>query len=187
MKHELYFSNYCKFSKEVLLFIENINNKDDIIVINIDKRFKKNNTTYIKVNNNKNITLPPMITRVPVLLIKPSHEILVGNQIMEYFKTNKPEKKEQQTIISNDPDPFDLNTDTLNKTGVNTDTFSFLDMNEKDLNLEGNGGMRQLYNYQTLDEPIKQINIEDFNDGDRKKKLDVSLEDIQSKRQNELN
>jgi len=186
MKHELYLSNYCKFSKEVLQFIENINNIEDIIVINIDKRFKKNNTTYIKINNNKNIALPPMITRVPVLLIKPSHEILVGNQIMEYFKTNKPEKNEEQSIISTEPDPFDLNTDTLNKTGVITDSFSFLDMNEKDYNLEGNGGMRQLYNYQTLDEHVKEINIEQFTHGDRKKKLDVSLEDIQTKRQNEL-
>ena len=72
--------------------------------------------------------LPPMINRVPVLLLKPNHEILSGNQIFDYIKPQANTIHQEKTMLQNEPNPFSLNMDIANGYGVASDNFSFLDM-----------------------------------------------------------
>ena len=85
-KPELYFSKYCKFSTKIIEQLNKNGVDDKFIYISIDKRFTKNNVTYILNPDGSSFPLPPMINRVPVLLLKPNYEILSGDQIIEYIK-----------------------------------------------------------------------------------------------------
>jgi hypothetical protein len=125
-----------------------------------------------------------MINRVPILLLKPKFEILSGNQILEYIKPQAKTIQEEKTMLYSEPNPFDLSRDTLRSSGVTSDNYSFLDMGPQDLAPQGNGGMRQMYSYATVDGemPISAPLIE----GDKKSKMSYSLEDLEKMRNQEF-
>jgi len=150
----------------------------------IDKRFVKDNVTYIMLPNGQHFPLPPMINRVPVLLLKPKFEILSGNQILEYIKPQAKTIQEEKTMLYSEPNPFDLSRDTLRSSGVASDHYSFLDMGPQELAPEGNGGLRQMYSYATIDgeSPMSVPLIE----GDKKSKMNYSLEDLEKMRNQEI-
>ena len=75
-KPELYFSKYCKHSNKILTELNKSGVSDKFIFISIDKRFTNNNATYILNPDGTSFPLPPMINRVPVLLLKPNAELL---------------------------------------------------------------------------------------------------------------
>ena len=54
----------------------------------------------------------------------------------------------QATKFQGEPDAFGF--DSLGSYGVSSDAFSFLDMNSDDLSAKGNGGLRQMYNYSSI-------------------------------------
>ncbi len=178
-KHELYFSKYCKYSSKVIeeLNKRGLNNK--FIYISIDKRFVKNNVTYIMNPDGSSFPLPPMINRVPVLLLKPNHEILSGNQIFDYIKPQTNTITEEKTMLQNEPNPFSLNMDIANGFGVASDNFSFLDASTDDLSAKGGGGIRQMYNYSGLEQ---QSFIKAPLENDKTAKLSLTLEQIEQQR-----
>jgi glutaredoxin-related protein len=53
-KPELYFSKYCKFSTKIIEQLNKNGVDDKFIYISIDKRFTKNNVTYIFSQFEKN-------------------------------------------------------------------------------------------------------------------------------------
>ena len=110
-KPELYFSKYCKHSSKILDELNRTGMNQKFVYISIDKRFSKNNITYILNPDGTSFPLPPMINRVPVLLLKPNHEILSGNQILDYIKPQVKNIKEEKTMLFNEPNPFSLNMD----------------------------------------------------------------------------
>jgi hypothetical protein len=178
-KHELYFSKYCKHSSKILEELNRNGVNDKFIYISIDKRFVKNNVTYIMNPNGSSFVLPPMINRVPVLLLKPNHEILSGNQILEYIKPQVKNIKEEKTMLHNEPNPFSLNMDNGNVYGVKSDNFSFLDSSPDELSAQGSGGVRQMYNYSTLDQ---ETNIETPLQSDKQAKLSMTVEQLEQQR-----
>lgn len=177
-KHELYFSNYCKHSTAILQELNKAGLQHKFAFICIDKRFVKDNVTYIMLPNGQSFPLPPMINRVPVLLLKPKFEILSGNQILEFIKPQAKTIQEEKTMLYTDPNPFDLSRDT--SSGVASDNYSFLDMGPQDLAPQGNGGMRQMYSYASIDaeSSISTPVLE----GDKKSKMSYSMEDIEQMR-----
>jgi len=178
-KHELYFSKYCKHSSKILDEMNRNGMNDKFLFISIDKRFVKNNVTYIMNPNGTSFALPPMINRVPVLLLKPNHEILSGNQILEYIKPQVKTIKEEKTMLYNEPNPFSLNMDNGNVYGVKSDNFSFLDSTPDELSAQGAGGVRQMYNYSTLDQ---ESNIETPLQSDKTAKLNMTVEQLEQQR-----
>lgn len=147
----LYYSNYCNNSKNLLSLIIKNNIQNDIHFICIDKRINKNNTTYVILENGQELLLPHNITAVPALmLIKENYKILLGNEIIQYLNFNN--KNNIPSIEKNDnysPEPtaFSLNDCNI---GIHSDNFSFLDQDHNSLSAKGDGGMRQLYNYATI-------------------------------------
>jgi hypothetical protein len=178
-KHELYFSKYCKHSSKILDEMNRNGMNDKFVFISIDKRFVKNNVTYIMNPNGTSFALPPMINRVPVLLLKPNHEILSGNQILDYIKPQVKTIKEEKTMLYNEPNPFSLNMDNGNVYGVKSDNFSFLDSTPDELSAQGAGGVRQMYNYSTLDQ---ESNIETPLQSDKTAKLNMTVEQLEQQR-----
>lgn len=179
-KPELYFSKYCKHSIKILNDLNKFGLNEKFIFISIDKRFVKNNVTYILNPDGSSFPLPPMINRVPVLLLKPNYEILSGDQILEYVKPQATTINQEKTIINNEPNPFSLNGgDMSNSFGVSSDVYSYLDTTPEDLTAKGNGGIRQMYNYATLDQ--NQF-IKTPLENDKSAKLSMTLEEIEQNR-----
>lgn len=181
-KSELYYSKYCKHSSEILNSMNKSGLHDKYIYICIDNRIMKNNIFYITLSNGTEKEIPHIITRVPALLLKPNYELLYGHQILDYINPQSKTIQEEKTKI-NEPDNFSFGIDN-SITGVISDNFSFLDMSPEELSAKGNGGNRQMYNYQSLGQNYDSIQTPMMED--KKQKLDYSIEQLQQKRNNEL-
>ena len=180
-KPELYYSKYCKHSTEILEEVNKHGLQDTFTYICIDSRTLKDNVFYIHLLDGTQKLLPPMINRVPILLLKPNYEILSGNQILEYIKPQSKNIKEETIKISNEPSEHSM-TNTMS--GVVSDSYSFIDMSPDELSAKGNGGIRQMYNYSTLNDSNNSISTPLLDD--KKPKLDYSLEQLEKKRNEEI-
>ena len=70
MSSILYYSNFCDPSKKLIQMISKSKIKDEIHFVCIDKRIAGNDgATYVILENNQQMILPPTITRVPALLL----------------------------------------------------------------------------------------------------------------------
>ena len=185
-KSQLFYSKYCKFSNELLSKIQKLGQENRFDFISIDNRFVKDNITYVRIMNNQQaMPLPPMINRVPSLLLVPNYEVLVGEQIMEYIKPTARNVKEERNNINMEPNPFSLNNESIGSFGVASDTYSFLDSSSEELGAAGNAGCRQMYNYAEAS-GITTSNIKNPTKNDRENKMNMSMEEIQSRRNTEL-
>lgn len=186
-KHILYYSNYCKHSQELLKLLQKESLIDNLELINIDYRYMKGNITYLKLPNNQSFPLPPMINCVPTLCLMPNYEILSGSKIVNFFKPIHENIDQERNSINMEPNPYCLDKETIGSYGVSSDSFSFYDSNEHDLSASGNGGIRQMYNYASF-----QGNNQDENsivtpmDQGREKKINISLEQLQQRRNMEI-
>lgn len=185
-KHELYFSEYCKHSQAVLEQLNRYGLQEKFRYISVDNRIVKNNITYILLPGGQQFPLPPMINRVPILLLKPSNEILSGNQILEFIKPQARNIQEQKTMIYHEPNPFAFSSDGLGMSGVTSDSFSFVDSNNNhhEMRLDGGtAGMRQMYNYVTADGGnMNTIQAPQNLETDKRKKSQYTLEDLEKMR-----
>ena len=92
----LYYSNFCQNSGKILQILGKEDIKNKIHFICIDKRIKKSDgATYIILNNQKEVVLPPNITKVPaLLLLNRGGQVLLGDDILNHLKlTISNEKK----------------------------------------------------------------------------------------------
>ena len=96
--------------------------------------------------------MPNTLKKVPtLLLINRGNKILEGNDIMVYLN----EQIGEPVRENNEPDCFSINSGSA--FGVQSDSYSFYDMNADDLSAKGAGGVRQMHNYCT---PMTEDNIE---------------------------
>ena len=186
MSSILYYSNFCDKSKKILQTLAKSNIKEELHYLCIDKRVKSpTGSWYIVLENGENIIMPPQVNRVPALLLmKQGHQVLYGDQILSHLQPRDTAINMAATNNNGEPSPFSLNHDCIGGYGVASDTFSYWDQSSEDLSAKGNGGMRQLYNYATIDSDIR-INApkEDYTPD---KIGSVSLENLQQKRNNDI-
>ena len=146
MNSILYYSNFCQHSKELLLSVSKLKDHDNIHFICIDKReSEKNGITNIILSNGQRIILPPNITEVPsLLLLNRGNRVIVGlDNIRKYLI---PKKSSSDNTVK-EPLAFSFNEMGI----IMSDTFSYLDTPAEELTAKGNGGLRILHNYATLD------------------------------------
>lgn len=149
MSSILYYSNFCENCKNLLIIISKSGIKNNIHYICIDKRIKKNNSTYVVLENNQEILLPHTVSAVPALmLINENYKVLYGDNITNHLKPVEQIAVQKATNFNGEPSAFGF--DGLSS-GVVSDNFSFLDQNSDELSAKGSGGMRQLYSYATID------------------------------------
>ena len=183
MSQILYYSNYCDNCKKLLQTLSKSQIKKEIHFLSIDKRVQKNNgATYIILENNQEIILPPTITRVPaLLLLTKGHHVLFGEEIYNHLKPVENNYNQEAVKTDSEPTAFVLNSSMNN---VTSDNYSFLDQNADDLSAKGSGGMRQLYNYATISQndnistPPEDYSPDTIGE--------VSLEQLQQARQSDI-
>jgi len=145
----LYYSNYCDNSKKLLASLVKRNILEEIHYLCIDNRVTDNmGVTHVVLDNGQQLILPPTINCVPaLLLLNRGHKVIVGDEIYQHLlpKTNTVAGE----LNTGEPTCFDLGS--FNGTGVASDTFSFLDMSPEDLSAKGDGGIRQMHHYVTID------------------------------------
>ena len=138
----LYYSNYCDHCKNLLVKLSKSHIKKDIYFICVDKRKVHNGTTYIVLEDGKEITLPNIITSVPsIILFSRGNMLLKGNDILKYIN-------QQMEAIEQikEPDAFSMNFSSFT-----SDSYSYLDTDPEEMNAQGNGGTRQMHNYVSFD------------------------------------
>jgi hypothetical protein len=149
MSSILYYSNYCENCKTLLQVLAKSEVKKDIHFLCIDQRINKNTATYIVMSNGQEMLLPPTVTKVPaLLLLNKGHQVIFGEEIYKYLSPSETVVNKQVQGVE-EPSSFSLNESQF---GVLSDSFSFLDQEPSDLSTKGDGGVRQMYHYSTLNE-----------------------------------
>ena len=150
MSSILYYSNHCEPSKKLIKTISSLKKiKDDIHFICVDKRVKENDgATYIILENNQRVVLPPTVTKVPaLLLLNHSHHVLFGEQIYNHLQPKQQELNTEATYGNEEPMAYGINQ--MNSI---SDNYSFWDQSSDDLSAKGGGGLRQMHSYCTINQ-----------------------------------
>lgn len=184
----IYYSNHCDKSKSVLSALSKSRVQDDIHFLCIDKRVRAANGSgawHIVTETGEKVLLPPQVNRVPaLLLLNKGHMVLYGEQILQHFQPKNVALNNAATNFNDEPNAFSLGRESMGGFGVASDNYSFLDQSPDELSAKGNGGMRQMYNYATIDLVDK---IETPPDNYSPDKVgSVSLEKLQQQRNIEL-
>ena len=183
----IYYSNHCDKSKAVLTALSKSRLQDDIHFLCIDKRVKSGTGAWhIITETGEKVLLPPQVNRVPaLLLLNKGHQVLYGEQILQHFQPKNAALNDVATGFNGEPNAFALGRESMGSGfGVASDNYSFLDQSADELSAKGNGGMRQLYNYATIDIVDKIETPPDTYSPD--KVGSVSLEQLQTKRSLEI-
>jgi hypothetical protein len=150
MSSILYYSNYCEHSKKLLQGVSKTSATKDIHFICIDKRIKENEKMFIVLENGQKIIMPENVNRVPaLLLLNQNYEVLYGEAITKYLKPQQEVAVRQATQNNLEPMAFSFGSCGSNF-GILSDNYSFLDMAPEELTAKGNGGVRQMHNYVSL-------------------------------------
>lgn len=147
----LYYSNHCNNCKELLKELSGTELSKAIHFLCIDSRVQENGNTYIVLPNGKKMILPPNIVRVPTLLsIQENGRLVSGMEIKGYLASKIKQAVAVATQEQMEPSAFSFSGSSMSS--IVSDNYSFLDMDASDLSAEGNGGMRQLHSYVSIND-----------------------------------
>jgi len=154
MSSVLYYSNYCDKCKNILRILGKSDQKKDMHFICIDKRFRdnENGAIYVILENQQKIVMPPQIQKVPaMLLLREGNKVIFGNEILDLIKPKESYNQAKATEFNGEPSAFSIGNDNIGGFGVASDSFSYWDQGSDELLAQGNGGLRQMYNYASVD------------------------------------
>ena len=158
MNYILYYSNFCEPSKKLLQTISKTPNVNNIHFVCIDRRIKDSDgQIFIILPTEQKLIMPKNVTRVPaLLLLNDNYNVIYGDKIYEYIKPQVINQVKQATQNNMEPINFQdgFNSFSGFNCGIVSDNYSFLDQSDKELSVEGNGGLRQMHNYVTLNDSI---------------------------------
>lgn len=183
----LYYSNYCDKCKNILRLVGKSEIKSDIHFICIDKRFRDPQTggTYVILENQQKILLPPQVQKVPaMLLLKEGNKVIFGNDIIDKIKPKEELSNAKASGFNGEPMAFDLGNDNAGGFGVASDNFSYWDQGSDELLAKGDGGLRQMYNYATVEQGSSIETPPD--DWSPDKVSETSYKDMEDQRNNDL-
>jgi hypothetical protein len=194
MSSILYYSNYCEPSKKLLQTITKSQNSKDIHFICIDKRTKDpSGKTFIILENSQKIIMPENVTRVPaLLLLNQNYKVIYGDEIYQHLKPQMQQEIKQATKNNMEPVNFQDGFSAFSGFGggIVSDNYSFLDQSDTELSVKGNGGLRQMHNYVSLNDAMNLTMHLPQDDHDYKsdklKEGEMSVESLQRKRDQEI-
>lgn len=190
----LYYSNYCEPSKKLLQTVMKTQNSKDIHFICIDKRVRDSNgKVYIVLQTGQKIIMPENVTRVPaLLLLNQNYKVIYGDDIYKHLKPQVQQQVREATKNNMEPINFQDGFSSFSGFGggVVSDNYSFLDQSDTDLSVKGDGGLRQIHNYVTLNDSMNltmKLPSDDYEyKTDKLKEGELSVESLQRKREEEL-
>ena len=154
MSSILYYSNFCEPSKKLLQAVTKNQNVKDIHFICIDNRVKDpSGKIFIILQNGQKIVMPENVTRVPALmLLNQNYKVLYGDDIYQHLKPIQEVEVRKATQNNMVPTAFDFGSFGGFGSGIVSDSYSFLDQNDTELSTVGNGGLRQMHSYVSLND-----------------------------------
>ena len=190
----LYYSNYCEPSKKILQTVTKTQNAKDIHFICIDNRVKDSNgKVYIVLQNGQKIIMPENVTRVPaLLLLNQNYKVIYGDDIYKHLKPQVQQQVKEATKNNMEPVNFQDGFGSFSGFGggIVSDNYSFLDQSDTELSVKGDGGLRQIHNYVTLNDSMNlamKLPSDDFEyKTDKLKEGELSVEALQRKREEDL-
>tara|TARA_B100001063_G_scaffold52620_1_gene46546 strand:+ start:3583 stop:4143 length:561 start_codon:yes stop_codon:yes gene_type:complete len=147
MSSVLYYSKYCENCQKLLYELGKTNISKQIHFLSIDKRVNKNSKVYLVLDNGCEVFLPPNITRVPtLLLLNKGNKIIVGDDVLNYFRPQLTQQKVKATRHNMEPMAF-----SMYEMGTSmSDNYSYLDQSNESMSAKGDGGLRQMHSFVTL-------------------------------------
>ena len=188
----LYYSNFCEPSKKLLQTVSKTQNVNTIHFVCIDKRVKDSNgKVFIILPTGQKLIMPENITRVPaLLLLNQNYKVIYGDDIYKHLRPKVTQEIKQATKNNMEPMNFQDGFDGFSNGGIISDNYSFLDQTDTDLSVKGDGGLRQIHNYVTLNDSMNltmQLPQDDFEyKTDKIKEGEMSVEALQRRREQEL-
>jgi len=188
----LYYSNFCEPSKKLLQSVTKTQNTNNIHFICIDKRVKDTNgKIFIVLQNGQQILMPENVTRVPaLLLLNQNYKVIYGNDIYNYLKPQVTQQIQQSTKNNMEPINFQDGFKSFGgfSGGIVSDNYSFLDQSDSELSVKGDGGLRQIHNYVTLNESMNlSMKLpQDDVEYNKIKEGELSVEALQRRRDEEV-
>uniref|UniRef100_A0A6C0KLW2 Uncharacterized protein n=1 Tax=viral metagenome TaxID=1070528 RepID=A0A6C0KLW2_9ZZZZ len=195
MSSILYYSNYSEPCKKLLQTVTKTQNAKDIHFICIDKRVTdpNNGKTYIILQNEQKIIMPENVTKVPaLLLLNQNYKVIYGDDIYQHLRPNTENLVKQATKNNMEPVHFQDGFSPFGGFGggIVSDNFSFLDQSDNELSVKGNGGLRQMHSYVSLNDSMNlsmHLPTDDHEyKSDKLKDGEMSVESLQRKRDQEL-
>ena len=176
----LYYSKYCNECNKLLKVISKNNNHKDMHFLCVDRREIINDKTYITLENKLKVLLPNNIYTVPSLLLLKEKRLLLGDKIYEYIK---PKVEYIQKITNNNMIPIEYSNSEMGSCSL-SDNYSYLDQTDEEMSAKGNGGLRQIHSFATINHEDKIETPPDDYVPDKLK--DVDYNKFMENRANEL-
>ena len=159
MSSILYYSNYCEPSKKLLRTITKTQNAKDIHFICIDKRTKdpSSGKIFIILQNGQKLIMPENVTKVPaLLLLNQNYKVIYGDEIYQHLRPQVKQEIKQATKNNMEPINYQDGFSAFSGFGggIVSDNYSFLDQSDSELSVKGDGGLRQMHNYVSLNESM---------------------------------
>ena len=184
MSSILYYSNMCENCKALLQDIKHNNLGSDIHYVCIDRRLQKNNEIYVILENQQELLLPSIVTKVPaLLLLNDNYKVIFGNDIKNHLQPKQQTYKQVVNSTNNEPSAFSL--DSIGD--IVSDTFSFLDQDSDELSAKGSGGLRQIHQYSTLTQYDKIDTPEETYEANTIGNQGIDMDKLQRDRNSEIN
>ena len=137
------------------------------------------------MQNGTKLVMPQNITCVPsLLLLNKGNNVLTGQAILEYLHPMEEQTRMVAERGNGEPSAFAVNSMGGGGFGVVSDNYSFLDQSADAMSAKGDGGLRQLHQYATVD---MRDNIDTPPDNYTPDKVgDVSMEKLQQQRNTQV-
>lgn len=188
MSSIIYYSNFCEHSKKLLQSLSKTQISKDIHFICIDNRVRENGKIYIQLQNGQKIIMPENVSSVPALmLLNQNYKVLYGEEIKQFFKPRQEATVRQ--VTHNNMEPMSFSLGGCGGFGIVSDQYSFLDMDADSLTAKGDGGVRQMHNYVTLEyvDKINAIEEDSSNVKNANRLTESEIEKFQREREQDFN
>lgn len=174
----------CENCSNLLAVLAKSPAKNDMHFVCVDKRERDPDGKLVVImSNGARLPLPPNVTKVPaLLLLNKGNRALFGDEIMSFLRPI--ERRANEVAQGGNGEPTAYAFGDAGAFGVASDQYSFLDQNAESMTAKGDGGMRQLHSYATVD---TRDNIETPPDTYAPDRIgEGALEDIQTRRNQEF-
>jgi len=181
----LYYSNYCKHSKNILAFLVKHDMVKSLNCLCVDKRKinQHNGQVQIIMENGASVVLPPNIHAVPALmLLKENYRVLLGNKnIADNFKSYISESNDLATRGNGEPMSF-----SLGSRDVVSEGFTMYGASPEELSTRGSGRFRNMHHYVSAEGVALSIQTPPENYKPNKLSEDVTIDSLEQKRSEDM-
>jgi len=157
----LYYSNFCEPSKKLLQLIARTKQRENLHFLCVDSRFRSPRGDVMLQVGAQQVALPPSVSRVPALFFTDSSRTLFGDDIYSHLAVKEEAITRVETAGNMEPECYSSQMTSM------SDAFSYWDQAAEDLQATGNGGLRQMHNFVTIDQTFSIPTPEDKWESDK--------------------